>query len=104
VLYIFVVKVDLNVAHVIMAIHVCFKCMFQMFHLFQMYVVSVLSGCCKNRSRCCIYMHFASICFSSVFRYFIRMFASVSSGCCIFLQWFSNVFQAFSQVFHLSFF
>jgi hypothetical protein len=27
------------------------------------------------------------------------MFASVSSRCCICLQWFSNVFQAFSQVF-----
>jgi hypothetical protein len=28
------------------------------------------------------------------------MFASVSSVCCICLQWFSNVFQTFSQVFH----
>jgi hypothetical protein len=28
------------------------------------------------------------------------MFTSVSSGCCICLQWFSNVFQTFSQVFH----
>jgi hypothetical protein len=28
-----------------------------------MNVASVLSGCCKNRSRCCIYMHVASICF-----------------------------------------
>ena len=37
---------------------------------------------------------------SSVFRCFIRMFASVSSGFCIFLQWFSNVLQAFSQVFN----
>ena len=50
-------------------------------------------------SECCIYMHVASICLS-VFRCFIRMSASVSSGCCICLQWFSNVFQAFSQVFH----
>jgi hypothetical protein len=36
---------------------------------------------------------------SSVFGCFIRMFASVSSECCIYLQWFSNVFQVFSQVF-----
>ena len=26
------VKVDWDIAHVAMAIHVCFKCMFQMFH------------------------------------------------------------------------
>jgi hypothetical protein len=36
---------------------------------------------------------------SSVFGCFIRMFASVSSECCICLQWFSYIFQAFSQVF-----
>ena len=29
-----VAKVDQDVAHVAMAIHVCFKCMFQKFHLF----------------------------------------------------------------------
>jgi hypothetical protein len=27
-----------------------------MFHLFQTYVASVSSGCCKSRSECCIYM------------------------------------------------
>ena len=57
-LYIDVVKVDCDIAHVVMAIHVCFKYMFQIFHLFQMNVASVLSGCCKS-----IYMHVASICF-----------------------------------------
>jgi len=36
---------------------------------------------------------------SSVLSCFICMFISVSSECCICLQWFSNVFQAFSQVF-----
>ena len=46
-LYINVVKVDRDVAHVVIAIHVYFKCMFEMFHLFQTYVASVLSGCCK---------------------------------------------------------
>jgi hypothetical protein len=35
----------------------------------------------------------------SVLGVFISMFASVSSRCCICLQWFSNIFQAFSQVF-----
>jgi hypothetical protein len=60
VLYIDVTKVYRNVAHVEMVIHVCFKCMLQMFHLVRTYVASVLSGYCKSRSRCCIYM---SICF-----------------------------------------
>jgi len=34
VFYIDVAKIDRDVAHVAMTIHVCFKCMFQMFHLF----------------------------------------------------------------------
>ena len=63
-------------------------------------VASVLSGCCKSRYECCIYMHFASICFKC-FQGFIRMFASVSSECCICLQWFLNVFETFSQVFQM---
>jgi hypothetical protein len=56
VLFIDVAKIDRDVAHVVMTIHVCFKWMFQMFHRFQMYVASILSGCC-------IGMHVASICF-----------------------------------------
>jgi hypothetical protein len=40
-----------------MAIHVSFKCMFQMFHLFQMYVASVSSECYKSSSGCCIYIY-----------------------------------------------
>ena len=76
-LYIDVAKADRDVEHVVMAIHVCFKCMFQMFYLFQMYVASVLSGCyksrsgcCKSRSGCCICMHVASI-YLKCFRCFI---------------------------------
>jgi hypothetical protein len=34
VLFIDVAKVDRDVAHVVIAIHVCFKCVLQMFHLF----------------------------------------------------------------------
>jgi hypothetical protein len=34
VLYIDVAKVDRDVVHVLMTIDVCFKCMFQIFHLF----------------------------------------------------------------------
>jgi hypothetical protein len=43
-----ITKVDLDVAHIAMAIYVCFKCF--------MYVASVLFGCFKNRSKrstCC---------------------------------------------------
>ena len=72
-LYIDVAKVDRDVAHVVMAIHVYFRCMFHVFHLFQTYVASVLSGCCKSRSGCCIYMHVASICF--------QVFSGVSYVC-----------------------
>jgi hypothetical protein len=36
-----VVKVDQDDTHVAMAIHVCFKYMLQMFHLYQMYVASI---------------------------------------------------------------
>ena len=48
VLYIDVAKVDRDVAHIVMVIHVCFKCIFQMFHLFQKNVASGLSRCCKK--------------------------------------------------------
>jgi hypothetical protein len=88
-----VAKVDRDVADVVMAIYICFKCMFQIFHLFKTNVAGVLSGYCKSRSRCLIhiYMHVASTCFN-VFRCFIRMFASVSTGCCACC----NDFQVFS--------
>ena len=54
-----VVKVDRNVAYVAMAIHICCKCLFQMFHLFfirmlQMfyldvaYVALAIHICCKR--------------------------------------------------------
>ena len=36
-----VAKVDQGVAHVAMAIHICFKCMFQMFYLYQTYVAGI---------------------------------------------------------------
>jgi hypothetical protein len=55
-LYIDVTKVDRDAGHVLMAIHLCFKCISQMFHLFQMNVASGLSGYCKSRSRCCMFL------------------------------------------------
>jgi hypothetical protein len=75
-----------------MTIHVCFKYISQIFHLFHTDVASRLPGRCKSGSRCCTYMHIASICFKC-FRCFIRMFASVSSGCCICLKRFQMFFR-----------
>jgi hypothetical protein len=43
-------KIDLGVTHVAMAIHVCFKRILQVFHLFQMDVANVSSRCLKCRS------------------------------------------------------
>jgi hypothetical protein len=57
-----VAKVDQDVTHVTMAIHACFKCMFQMFHLYRTYVASVSFRCCKSRYGSCKYMLVASIC------------------------------------------
>jgi hypothetical protein len=43
-------KINLSVVHIVMAIHACFKHMFQVFHLFQTYIANVSSECCKSRS------------------------------------------------------
>jgi hypothetical protein len=99
VLYIDVGKIDQDVTYVVMAMHVCFKCILQMLYLFQTYVVSVLSECCRSRSECCMSIHVASICF--------QVFSCVSYICLqvfhlyiIYIcNGFSNVFQTFSQVF-----
>ena len=65
----------LDVAYVALAIHVCCKCIFQIFQLFQTYVASVVSGvayaavaihiCCK---RMFVNVSFISdVCFSKCF-------------------------------------
>jgi hypothetical protein len=45
-----VAKVDLDVAYVAMTIYACFKRMFQVSHLVQMYIANVSSGRFKSRS------------------------------------------------------
>jgi hypothetical protein len=77
-----VAKLDLDVAFAI-ASHVYCKYMFEMFHLFQTYVASVSSRCCKSRSRCCICCngYIASVC-SKMFHLFQTYVLIVSSGCC----------------------
>jgi hypothetical protein len=87
VLYIDLAKVYRDAAHVVMTIHVCFKCIF-------LNVSSVPDEHCKCFvGMLHIYMHVAS----TYFKYFIRMFAIVSSGCCVCLQWFLNVFERFHK-------
>jgi hypothetical protein len=93
-----VAKVDRDVAYVAMAIHVCYKRLFQMFHLFvanvfiwmlhmfHTYVPSVLSGCCT-----CFYNGFSSVfmcvlqvCSDACFTFFIYLqtyVANVLSVC-----------------------
>jgi hypothetical protein len=64
-------KVDLNVAYVAMAIHVCCECLFKMFHQLQTYVASVLSKyyiCCSG------YTH--------MLQEYILNVSSVSDVCC----------------------
>jgi hypothetical protein len=101
----------------VMAIHVCFKCMLQMFHPFEMNVASVLSGCCKSRYECCIHMHVTSVyfkcfqvfhtyackcfiwmlhIFAMIFKCFLDVFASVSDTCfrcfiCLFFLYIATV-------------
>jgi hypothetical protein len=92
VLYINVAKVDCDVAYVSSACPKCFICFRRMLQVFCLDVAEVD-------------LYVAYICImqayvSRVFRCFIRMFASVSYRCCICLQWFLNVFQTFSHVFH----
>jgi hypothetical protein len=81
-----VAKVDRDVAHVAMTIYVYFKCMFQMFHLFQTYVASVLFGCCKSRSGCCVYIY------ANVSGVFIRMLQVFHLDVCICLKWLQTCF------------
>jgi hypothetical protein len=66
----------IDVAHVVMAINVCFKCMFQM------NAASVYLNVAKVDPHV-VYTCMLQAYVSSVIRCFICMLASVSSGCCI---------------------
>jgi hypothetical protein len=46
VFHIDVAKVDPDIAHVAVTIHVCCKSLFKMFHLFETHVAIAISGCC----------------------------------------------------------
>jgi hypothetical protein len=78
-------------------------CMFQVFHLIQAYIASVSFGCCKTRSRCCIYMQVFQVFLYVCCNYFILMFAYVCNGyTCVFKFFlFCKYFRRMLQVFHL---
>ena len=89
VFYIDVAKIHRDVAMVFSSVRpkcfICFRRMLQVFHLYVAKVDLDVAYTCMLQA----YV-------SSVLSCFICMFISVSSECCICLQWFSNVFQAFS--------
>jgi hypothetical protein len=96
-----------DVAYVAMIVHVCYKCMFLMFHLFffrcmlqvnyldvayvHTYVASVLSGCCM-----CLQLFFKCFhVFLHVFQAHISNVSAVSYICCNCFIW---MFQSRSRV------
>jgi hypothetical protein len=99
-----VAKVDRDVAHVAMAIHVCFKYMFLMFHLFQTCGSSVSSRCCKSRFRCCMYMQVFQVFSYVYFKYFhldVPMFCNGYTHAFKFFLCFASVSNLMLQVFQL---
>jgi hypothetical protein len=76
-----IAKVDRDIAHVVMVVHVCCKLLFLMFYLFFSDI------CCK-----CVYLNVAY-----VFTHTIQVF--YLNVVYIFIM-VSNVFQMFLQVFH----
>ena len=71
-----IAKIDRDVAHVAIVVHVCCKHLFQMLHLlFQTYVASGLFGCC--------------ICFTHMLQEYVQNVLAVSTLCynkCLMLQ------------------
>ena len=97
-LYIDIAKVDRDVAHFVMAIHVCFKCMFQMFQLFQMNVASVFIWMLHIHARS---KHMFQV-FSGVSYVCLRVFhldvAYVSHICCKSMFEMFQLFQSYVAI------
>ena len=97
VFYLDVAKVNRHVAYVAMAIHVCFKCMFQMFHLFfqrslqvfHLDVAYVSHVCCKCFN---FYLDVAYVC--NGFQEF-QVFVSVLDAYCKCFNCFIHMLQVF---------
>jgi hypothetical protein len=92
VFYVDVAKVDRDVAHVEMAIHVCFKCMFQMF---QTYVAILSFDIAKlDRDVAYIYIQVFQVFSYVCCKYFILMFVYVCNG-------YTRVFKFFLVFLHV---
>jgi hypothetical protein len=91
-----VAKVDRDIAHVAIAIHICCKRMFQVFQMFHLDVACVSSGCYKSRSGCCtccdIYTHMLQVYVPNVSTVFESML-QVYSKCFSYLIWMLHVFH-----------
>jgi hypothetical protein len=87
VFYIGIVNIDQDVAHVAVAIHIGFKCMFRLFHL---YVASISLDTAKINLDVAYIGMVASVfrCFQLLHTYVSR----VSSGCCIYFAMVVHVF------------
>jgi hypothetical protein len=93
-------KVDRDVAHIAIAIHVCCKRLFKVYHLFFRritYVVSVLFGCCI-----CFHTNVASVCskcfihFTCMLQVFYLDVTYVSHRCCTHLFQIFHMFQTYA--------
>jgi hypothetical protein len=67
------------------------------FQVFQTYVSSASSGCCKSRSGCCIYMHVAKYVFKCL-RCFVCMLQVFHLDVAYVLQWLHTCFSSVSDV------
>jgi hypothetical protein len=75
----------LDVAYIAMAIHVCCKCVFEMFQLFSLDVI-----CCSGYT-CMYIVSVCSKCFIC-FRHMLQMFLS---GCCICYSGYTHMLQTY---------
>jgi hypothetical protein len=79
--------VSLDVVYVAMAIHICYKCIFQMFQLFYLDVAYVVMDIC-------VYCE----CMLQMFHLFHTLVASVLSGCCICCSCYIHMLQSYVSI------
>jgi hypothetical protein len=92
-LYIDINKVDRDDAHVVMAIHICFKYMFQKFHLFHTNVAKV--------DYTCMFQVFSGVLYVCLPVFHLDV-AYDCNGFQMFFKSFYKCFRRLFQVFHLS--
>jgi hypothetical protein len=97
-----VAKVDLDIAYVVMVIHVCYKCLLPMFHqCFWTYVTSVFI-CMLLSHICCMCFIWILHMFANVFKCFHVFFKYFKSMLQVCVSNVSIVFRHILQVFYLN--